>query len=394
VTYVSLVPFKGLDKLRGSRVLLGFDCIFDDTKNLDAVATVFERFFDAYPHRFLDTTAIRPVSPRSRGLVRHRVEQALRKAYEIKLFDAEPANGYDWYGRTHMGLILNLRGNDPDEIDPPAWSLQSLYLPKADEPERLLGWALEVGRTMTVRFGVGGWALAPSFGHGPVGDEDVGARLAHPGLCEWHSDLDVWRAKHGIRDTNWLTLVSNDILQRVGGISALRPKLSSQVVLHEVRDGWLFQAGEEPLIGGKGYEEDDFSVYAEVARALAPCRDRVVGWPDETWRWMARFDAVRPPTTDVVELEVPTPLGAEALRSEAAFAQVWRDFQAMGDEAAIAHGIHPTLLESVHDALVAELADDPTRRRAFEEALARAAENPLPTPKKKKPKKKGARKAP
>ena len=194
----------------------------------------------------------------------------------------------------------------------------------------------------------------------------------------------IWRAKHGIRDTNWLTLVTDELLKKVGGIADVRNKLSSRVVLHEVREGWLFQAGERPLVGGPGYEADDFGAYAEVARALAPCRDRVIGWDEDTLRWMQRFDALPPSRPSVQELEVPRPLGEEALRSEAAFAQVWRDFVAQGDEAAIAHGIHPTFLESVHAALVAELADDPERLRKFQEALAHAGKLPLPKPKKKK----------
>ena len=379
-----MIPFKGLDKLRKSRVLLGFDCIFDETKNLDAVATVYERFFDAYPNRYVCVNASRPITAKSRGLVRHRVSQSLRKAYEIKLYDADPSQGYDWYGLPRMGLMLHLLGNDPKEIDPPVWSEQNLYLPKREEPEQLLAWTLEMARTMAIRFGVGGWALAPSFGQGQSSDESVAARSMHPGLCEWHSSYKIWRAKHGIRDTNWLTLVTNELLKKVGGIAGVRNKLSSRVVLHEVREGWLFQAGERPLVGGPGYEADDFGAYAEVARALAPCRDRVIGWDEDTLRWMQRFDALPPSRPSVQELEVPRPLGEEALRSEAAFAQVWRDFVSQGDEAAIAHGIHPTFLESVHSALVAELADDPERLRKFQEALAHAGKLPLPKPKKKK----------
>ncbi len=117
----------------------------------------------------------------------------------------------------------------------------------------------------------------------------------------------IWRAKHGIRDTNWLTLVTDELLKKVGGIADVRNKLSSRVVLHEVREGWLFQAGERPLVGGPGYEADDFGAYAEVSRALAPYRDQVIGWDEETLRWMQRFDALPPSRPSVQELEVPLP---------------------------------------------------------------------------------------
>jgi hypothetical protein len=341
-----MMPFKGLERLLMSRVLLGFDCIFDETKDLEAVATVYERFFDAYPNRYVCVSSSRPITVKSRGLVRHRVGQSFRKAYEIKLYDADPSQGYDWYGLPRMGLMLNLRGNDPNEIDPPVWSAQSVYLPKQEEPEQLLAWTLEMARTMAVRYGVGGWCLAPSFGQGHVGDENVAARNVHPGLCEWHSyyRYQVWDAKHGIRDTNWLTLVTNDLLQKAGGVAGVRQKLSSRVVLHEVREGWLFQAGERPLVGGPGYEADDFGAYAEVARALAPCRDRVIGWFEQTLRWMQRFDALlegSAPFHDFRKDAARSRATLRALRADTTFMAAWRTFQAHRQGDAREHGRVP-----------------------------------------------------
>ena len=62
-----------------------------------------------------------------------------------------------------------------------------------------------------------------------------------------------------------------------------------------------------PLVGGPGYEAADFGAYAEVSRALAPYRDQVIGWDEETLRWMQRFDALPPSRPSVQELEVPLP---------------------------------------------------------------------------------------
>ena len=378
-----MIPFKGLEKLLLSRVLLGFDCIFDETKDLDAVATVYERFFDTYPNRYVCVSSSRPITAKSRGLVRHRVSHSLRKAYEIKLYDADPSQGYDWYGHTRMGLLLNLRGNDPKEIDPPVWSSQSLYLPKQEEPEHILNWSLEVGRTMFVRYGVAGWCLAPSFGQGRSRDEHEAARRAHPGLADWRIDYGIWRAKHGIRDTNWLTLVTNELLKKVGGIAGVRNKLSSRVVLHEVREGWLFQAGERPLVGGPGYEADDFGAYAEVARALAPCRDRVIGWDEETLRWMQRFDAL---------LEGPAPFHdfrkdaarrraiLRALRGDATFMSAWQAFVDRSLREATDKGMPASMAESLLSVVFQQFIDDPAKLQEFRDAHGLGSPPPSPAP--------------
>jgi hypothetical protein len=286
-------------------LLPGFACIFDDTRDAHGYSTFFEQFFDGFPHRYVDSTnKIKPVSARSRGLVRHyltKSDEKKRVVKSIEVFDAHPSgDGYEGHGLPLFGLINFFRGTEPDNGLMSKWSCQRMYLPANSEAMSLLAWTLKAARAFPIRFGVGGLTLAPAFPN-YEGDPAEAYRFCkrHPGVIFW--TYETKKAKHGIRDTNWLTLVTNSILKKAGGIEAARKKLSSEIVLHEVREGWLFQAGPEPLLGDCKEPTVDFRLYSEVAKFLKPCRDKTALWGpyqkpgefthEEMLGWIARFDA-------------------------------------------------------------------------------------------------------
>lgn len=125
-----------------------------------------------------------------------------------------------------------------------------------------------------------------------------------PGLLYWNN----WTAApHGDRsddwilDVNWLTAVSDEMLDRIGGYDAARAALGPDVLIHRHACGVVFQAGPKPRIGNA--ETNDIpDAYREVNRVLMPLRykgwrslDHVVApepMSDEmaTANWIARFD--------------------------------------------------------------------------------------------------------
>jgi Protein of unknown function (DUF3396) len=105
------------------------------------------------------------------------------------------------------------------------------------------------------------------------------------------------RCKDGIKCVNWLTIVQNAWLDRLGGLDAVRAKLSSAIKVHEILDGALFQAGSLPLVGDINVGED-LSAYHEIGRVLRPIRSKNHGAfgslrdfsMEESQKWLARFD--------------------------------------------------------------------------------------------------------
>jgi len=102
--------------------------------------------------------------------------------------------------------------------------------------------------------------------------------------------------KDTIKGVNWLTLISMDFVERLGGKGALRAQLSEAIALHELPTGMMIQAGPAPGLGDVNAGER-LPLYREVHRVLTPIRNldhymlgaRIFG-KDETRRWMSRFD--------------------------------------------------------------------------------------------------------
>jgi hypothetical protein len=101
----------------------------------------------------------------------------------------------------------------------------------------------------------------------------------------------------GIKAVNWLTIVNNANVAKLGGRRALKEKLGSQVVLHEVPGGLVIQAGASPQLGDVNRNET-LPLYRRVGRLLAPVRERpdpdeiypFVGDEETTIEWLSRFD--------------------------------------------------------------------------------------------------------
>jgi hypothetical protein len=102
---------------------------------------------------------------------------------------------------------------------------------------------------------------------------------------------------HGIKCVNWLTLINERSLSKLGGQKVIQRKLGAGIELHRVPGGVIVQAGRKPVLGDRN-RDDDLMSYQRVGRALKSVRDQpvpgslcaFVGDEEETMDWLARFD--------------------------------------------------------------------------------------------------------
>lgn len=372
-------------KLTSFRLLHGFDCIFDLERDSSSYADFFEKCFDELPHSFfVGPSQARPSQPRHRGLLRHYLAKSERPARSYDILDADGPREL-----RRGGLHLFAEGTEAKSSRD--WSCQRFFLPLTEPPGKLLEWVLHFLRAVPVRYGVGGLTLAPAAtayeGNNP--QEAFQYCWRNRGAIFW--SYASMQAKDGIRDSNWLTLVSQELLTKAGGIEAARKNLSEAVTIHSVREGWLFQAGERPLLGDMSKRADDFSAYVEVARFLRPCRDSKVLWGpyespgefthEEMRQWIARFDGGVPYSVKMPEIPPPLKQPADIFTNFDKLAQAEVDWKAYGDFGAASNGIHPQIISNIVASARALLTIDPAFAKGFIPAMERAKERgPTPLP--------------
>jgi hypothetical protein len=129
------------------------------------------------------------------------------------------------------------------------------------------------------------WAelLHPFHGYGGLGVLDAYANTEvyepvvfsiaqrFPGLEVDHPTAHSFNCTEGIKGVNWLTVVQESLLVKVGGKDTLRKQLSEQIVLHDYPGGLMFQAGPKPIMGDRIREQWP-ELYVELNARLAPIR--------------------------------------------------------------------------------------------------------------------------
>lgn len=108
--------------------------------------------------------------------------------------------------------------------------------------------------------------------------------------------------RHGIKGGNWLTVLNDLYVQKLGGLSTLTKNLGDGFILREYLGGIIVQAGDRPQMGDATIGAIP-EYYARLAAVLKPIRVTEHGpfhhiGPDRFDRqaseaWLARFDAYR-----------------------------------------------------------------------------------------------------
>jgi hypothetical protein len=124
----------------------------------------------------------------------------------------------------------------------------------------------------------------------PLAKRFRGLELDFPGL-----QTDFLR--EGIKGINWLTVLADAWVAKLGGLEALRAALGAENPVHEYPGGVVIQAGPHPLLGDLNRAEP-MPNYEKVAAVLKPIRvsdmDALAPWHGldrtQTADWLARFD--------------------------------------------------------------------------------------------------------
>lgn len=119
----------------------------------------------------------------------------------------------------------------------------------------------------------------------PVVGRYRGANVVHP----WR-----YRKLDGVPTVNWLTLVSSEDIERLGGWQVLAQQVKDPVVLHRLPHGALLQAGPSPQLGFVNAQER-LEAYHAVGAVLAPVKSTIElqssagGGRAEANEWAHRF---------------------------------------------------------------------------------------------------------
>jgi Protein of unknown function (DUF3396) len=103
--------------------------------------------------------------------------------------------------------------------------------------------------------------------------------------------------KDRIKGINWLTILDESWVAKLGGAEILRAQLGPDIRVHDYPKGIVIQAGSEPRFGDV-HRQEPMPAYHEVALALAPIRiDSVMSLSSpfgfdraRSDSWLRRFD--------------------------------------------------------------------------------------------------------
>ncbi len=117
---------------------------------------------------------------------------------------------------------------------------------------------------------------------------EIDMPLSHSRLC-----VD------GIKGVNWLTILSDTFLQKLGGQAALQSKLDEEFLFYDYPGGTMIQSGELPQIGDmeqNNIPEHYQKLYRLVKPVQAEYKDSIMRTPEDVdarefaQQWLHRFE--------------------------------------------------------------------------------------------------------
>lgn len=89
----------------------------------------------------------------------------------------------------------------------------------------------------------------------------------------WANSYDDYPTDTWILGLNWLTLVGEPFLSRMGGLAAVTEGLSPEITWQTGNDTVLFQIGDRPFTGEAGVDDALLPLYFELGARLKPSGD-------------------------------------------------------------------------------------------------------------------------
>lgn len=150
-----------------------------------------------------------------------------------------------------------------------------------------------------------GYAGLGASGHFDIGPNNYELQAIVP-LIKRFSGLEIdlptshciyLAQENAIKGVNWLTILDQTLVERLGGEERLKQALGEGVTWHASRTGVVIQAGPRPQFGDRNRNEP-MTYYRQVARAIKPIRVSSIrgiashyGFDAERAdEWLARFD--------------------------------------------------------------------------------------------------------
>jgi hypothetical protein len=126
----------------------------------------------------------------------------------------------------------------------------------------------------------------------PLAARFKGLEMGNPAL-----DADEFGEANVIKGVNWLTVVGDSFVERLGGREALTRDLGDGIVVHPYESGVVIQAGSLPGFGdvNKGTRLTEYERVAAVLKPVRATKMEPLAWnhgfdEDRTAEWLARFD--------------------------------------------------------------------------------------------------------
>lgn len=210
-----------------------------------------------------------------------------------------------------QALTISFTASGSEPLFPNGNSNICAYFPSSFIVEQGHQYFLDLVRrwssTLDVLHGSAGYSVL--FEHGVFSGSSGGvatlpALKRFPGLDFSDPNIFQVEAARGdglaIKSPNWLTILCDEIVERLGGRKSLKTELGTSCPVHDFQGGVVIQAGDEPQLGdnNRGIVLDD---YRRVAKALKRVRFEdyrlaliVLPEPyddlEETLKWIRRFD--------------------------------------------------------------------------------------------------------
>lgn len=273
----------------------------------DAILESFNKYLSLCPKEELrhyateNMTMHKPVTPRALGMLATWLKPG---APEREYIMQEIKNGEDYRSAPTFKFLV--AGGEKDSVDyfskhanllsmafPAEWGFQ-----RTDEMLQLV---VDLCNIFPVRSGHAGLSLeCCKYDEMESQQHAWQVSMRFRGLDIALADLDSEAAGHdGLRGVNWLTILGDALLKKVGGTKKLRKNLSDAIELIDIPGGVIIKAGPAPAVGDTN-RGDFVPLYQEVYRAVEKLVEKAISRygilsliteddDDDTKAWLRRL---------------------------------------------------------------------------------------------------------
>jgi len=246
----------------------------------------------------------RDYTVRSRARLLNRFRSESKYGEDLVLALLEEDSPFQYFGE--FGIRLSGRSDDRDSPFRQTDACAAYFELPIGEVERvgrgrLIAFVKEIADLVPFNHGMCGYTFKYFHRAGSqyidawVGDKASRYLAIHP----FRNHFEYYCRDH-IANVNWITLLGEPMVQKLGGTSAMREALSADVVVTAIKHGTVLIAGEKPPLGDVNHGAKDLGPLREVHRLTEPLMldrtrqlNRILNYlfeEERALRWLDRFD--------------------------------------------------------------------------------------------------------